>query len=88
LGDHAQRAHLDIGAMAANSGLATLVTVGLTAKWIAEAAVDAGMEMHRVLPVGSAAEAAESLRSLAHEGDMVLLKGSRKLQLEKILESF
>ncbi len=88
LGEHAQRAHLDIGAMAANSGLATLVTVGLTAKWIAEAAVDAGMEMHRVLPVGSATEAAESLHSLAHEGDIVLLKGSRKLQLEKILESF
>ena len=88
LGKHTQRAHLDIGAMAANGGLAMLVTVGQAGKWIAEAAVEAGMEMHRVLPVGSTDEAAESLRSLVQEGDLVLLKGSRKLQLEKILESF
>ncbi len=44
--------------------------------------------MHRVLRVGSAAEAAESLTSLVQDGDMVLIKGSRRLQLEKILESF
>jgi UDP-N-acetylmuramoyl-tripeptide--D-alanyl-D-alanine ligase len=88
LGEHTQRAHLDIGAMAANSGLALLVTVGQAGGWIAEAAVEAGMEMHRVLRVGSAAEAAESLVSLVQDGDMVLIKGSRRLQLEKILESF
>ena len=86
LGEHTRNAHLDIGAMAANSGLALLVAVGQAARWIAEAAVQAGMEMHRVLPVGNAAEAAESLRSFVQEGDLVLLKGSRRLQLEKILE--
>ncbi len=32
LGDHAQQAHLDIGAMAANSGLSLLVTVGQAAR--------------------------------------------------------
>jgi UDP-N-acetylmuramoyl-tripeptide--D-alanyl-D-alanine ligase len=86
LGEHAQRSHLDIGAMAANSGLAVLVTVGQAGRWMAEAAVEAGMETHRVLPVLSATEAAESLRSLVHEGDLVLIKGSRGLRLEKILE--
>ena len=88
LGEHAQDAHLDIGAMAANSGLALLVTVGQSARWIAEAAVEAGMEMHRVLRVNNATEATMSLRALAQEGDLVLLKGSRQLQLEEILESF
>jgi UDP-N-acetylmuramoyl-tripeptide--D-alanyl-D-alanine ligase len=88
LGEHTRNAHLDIGAMAANSGLGMLVTVGQSARWIAEAAVQTGMEMHRVLPLGSTSEAAESLRSLVKEGDLVLLKGSRRLQLEKILESF
>jgi UDP-N-acetylmuramoyl-tripeptide--D-alanyl-D-alanine ligase len=87
LGDHTQRAHLDLGAMAANSDLAFLITVGQAAKWIAEAAVQAGMELHRVLAVTNVAEAAESLRSLLNEGDMVLLKGSRRLQLEKILKA-
>jgi len=88
LGTHAQRAHLDIGAVAANSGLDMLVTVGQMAKWIAEAAAEAGMEVHRVMPVLSTTEAAEIVRALAKEGDTVLLKGSRRVGLEKLLEVF
>jgi UDP-N-acetylmuramoyl-tripeptide--D-alanyl-D-alanine ligase len=88
LGEWAQRAHLDVGAMAANSGLAMLITVGQAARWIAQAAVEAGMERHRVLPVLGRGEAVESLREFVHEGDLVLLKGSRRLGLEKILEAF
>jgi UDP-N-acetylmuramyl pentapeptide synthase len=38
--------------------------------------------------VATAGEAAETLRALAHEGDFVLIKGSRKLQLERMLEEF
>ena len=86
LGAQTKTAHLDLGAIAANSSLATLITVGQTAQWIAEGAVEAGMEKHRILPVLGATEAAEVLRALAKEGDLVLLKGSRKVALEKILE--
>jgi UDP-N-acetylmuramoyl-tripeptide--D-alanyl-D-alanine ligase len=88
LGEHAQREHLNMGAMAANSGLRVLITVGQAARWIAEGAVDAGMETHCVLPVLNVTEAAESLCSLVREGDMVLIKGSRGLRLERILEEF
>ena len=88
LGARARQAHLDMGAMAANCGLALLVTVGQAGRWIAEAAVEAGMEMHRVLPLATATEAAESLVPLVREGDLVLVKGSRRLQLETILEVF
>ncbi len=88
LGEWTQQAHLDIGAMAANAGLGMLITVGQAARWIAQAAVEAGLETHRVLPVLGGTEATESLRALLHEGDLVLLKGSRRLRLETILESF
>jgi UDP-N-acetylmuramoyl-tripeptide--D-alanyl-D-alanine ligase len=88
LGEHAQREHLNIGALAANCGLRMLITVGRAARWIAEGAIDAGMETHCVLPVPNATEAAESLCSLVREGDMVLIKGSRGLRLERILEEF
>ena len=47
----------------------------------------AGMEMHRVLHVNNVTEAALSLRSLVREDDLVLLKGSRRMELEKILET-
>jgi len=88
LGEWTRSAHSDIGAMAANCGLALLVTVGQSARLIAQAAVEAGMETHRVLPLATTTEAGETIRTLAREGDFVLIKGSRRLQLERILEEF
>jgi UDP-N-acetylmuramoyl-tripeptide--D-alanyl-D-alanine ligase len=88
LGKWTRSAHCDIGAMAANSGLALLVTVGQSARLIAQAAIEAGMETHRVLPLTTTAEAREAIRALAREGDFVLVKGSRQLRLERILEEF
>jgi len=88
LGEWTQPAHCDIGAMAANCGLALLVTVGQSARLIAQAAIEAGMETHRVLPLATAREAGETIRALVHEGDLVLIKGSRRLQLERILEEY
>jgi UDP-N-acetylmuramyl pentapeptide synthase len=46
------------------------------------------MEAHRVLPVIDAAQAADLLRWLLRDGDFVLLKGSRGVKLETILEAF
>jgi UDP-N-acetylmuramoyl-tripeptide--D-alanyl-D-alanine ligase len=88
LGAHTRQAHLDLGAMAANSGLELLVTVGQAAKWMAEAAMDAGMDTCRIVPVLSAREAAEALYSVVRAGDTVLLKGSRRVGLEKVLALF
>jgi UDP-N-acetylmuramoyl-tripeptide--D-alanyl-D-alanine ligase len=88
LGEWTQSAHGDIGAMAANCGLALLITVGQCARLIAQAAIEAGMETHRVLPLATTAEAEETVRTLVQEGDFVLVKGSRRLQLERIVEGY
>jgi UDP-N-acetylmuramyl pentapeptide synthase len=74
--------------MAANCGLALLVTVGQSGRLIAEAAVEAGMETHRVVALGTATEAGETIRALARADDLVLVKGSRQLQLERVVEEF
>jgi len=88
LGEWTQSAHSDIGAMAANCGLTLLITVGQSARLIAQAAIEAGMETHRVLPLGTTVEAGETVRTLAQDGDFVLVKGSRRLQLERIVEEY
>jgi UDP-N-acetylmuramoyl-tripeptide--D-alanyl-D-alanine ligase len=88
LGEHAPAAHLEIGALAAQAGLALLVAVGPQAKLIADGAVNRGMESHRVLPVNDARQAADLLRWLLRDGDFVLLKGSRGMKLEQILQAF
>jgi UDP-N-acetylmuramoyl-tripeptide--D-alanyl-D-alanine ligase len=88
LGAHSQAAHLEIGGLAARSQLALLVTVGPNARWIADGAVRGGMEAHRVLPVSDARQAADLLRWLLRDGDFVLVKGSRGMHLERVLETF
>lgn len=88
LGEHSRQAHLDIGALAARTGVALLVAVGERGKWIADGAVNRGMEAHRVLPVSDAGQAADMLRWLLRDGDFVLLKGSRAVKLERVLEAF
>jgi UDP-N-acetylmuramoyl-tripeptide--D-alanyl-D-alanine ligase len=86
LGPWTEKAHREIGVLAADCGLSLLVTVGQSARLIAQAAVEAGLDTHRVLPVATVVEAAETLRLFVRERDFVLVKGSRRLQLEKILE--
>lgn len=87
LGEWSESAHRQVGELAAQSELTLLLTVGPRAKQIAEAALAAGMEMHRVLILQDAVEAQDAARGLLKEGDFVLVKGSRKLGLERILES-
>jgi len=86
LGAWTEPAHRGVGSLAAGCGLALLVTVGSSARLIAEAAVEAGMDSQVVLPVATTEEAAEMLRLLLREDDFVLVKGSRRLQLERIVE--
>jgi len=86
LGEWSGPVHREVGQLAAKSELALLLTVGPLAKEIAAAAIAAGMEMHRVLILQDAAEAQDAVRGLVREGDFVLLKGSRKLELERVLE--
>jgi UDP-N-acetylmuramoyl-tripeptide--D-alanyl-D-alanine ligase len=86
LGAWTERAHLEIGAMAAHCGLAFLLTVGPSARLIAQAAIESGMDPQCVMPLATRGEAAKTLRMLVHEDDFVLVKGSRRLELEKIVE--
>ena len=72
----------------AAAGLALLVTVGPNAQGIAAGARAAGLGADRVVAVPDAAEAAATLRWLLRDGDFVLLKGSRGIHLEKVLEAF
>ena len=46
------------------------------------------MPKERVFAAGSHAEAAELLKKLSQPGDAVLIKGSRGMKMEKILEEF
>ena len=88
LGAHTVPAHREIGELAAQTGLALLVAVGPHARGIADGALAAGLGAQCVVAVADAAEAAATLRWRLRDGDFVLLKGSRGVHLEKVLEAF
>jgi len=88
LGTAAVDAHRSLGATTARLGVDLVITLGTFAKYAAEGAIDAGMPKDRVLEAGSQAEAAALLKKLSRPGDVVLIKGSRGMKMEKILEEF
>jgi UDP-N-acetylmuramoyl-tripeptide--D-alanyl-D-alanine ligase len=81
-------AHRAIGATAARLGVDLVITLGPLAKQIGKGAIDAGMPKDRVLEAGTQAEAAALLMQRSRPGDAVLIKGSRGMKMEKILEAF
>lgn len=84
LGDQSQKAHFDMGIAAARMGVDWLIGVGPKAQAIAEAAKWAGIPL--VHWCGETEEAVELLRSGLHPKDCVLVKGSRGMHTDRIVE--
>jgi UDP-N-acetylmuramoyl-tripeptide--D-alanyl-D-alanine ligase len=87
LGSLTELAHFRIGEEVANLGLDELLTVGPRAKRIAEGATAQGMARSAARSVESATEAAALVAAEAKPGDAVLVKASRVMGLEMVVEA-
>jgi UDP-N-acetylmuramyl pentapeptide synthase len=88
LGPSSREEHRMVGRIAARLGVDVLITVGPQAKQMLEGAREAGMRSERLFAAGSHAEAAARLAKESKNGDAVLIKGSRGMKMEKVLEEF
>jgi UDP-N-acetylmuramoyl-tripeptide--D-alanyl-D-alanine ligase len=86
LGSLSELAHFRIGEEVAGLPIDVLVTVGELARRIGEGALAEGADRRTVRPCATADEAAEVLDDLLQPGDVVLVKASRSLGLERIVE--
>ncbi len=86
LGPRATLFHREAGESIARFSFDLVVTVGEMAEKIAVGAVKGGFSPSKVKSFGATREAGEFLRGTLKEGDTVLLKGSRGMQMEKVLE--
>ncbi|HMQ33570.1 MAG TPA: UDP-N-acetylmuramoyl-tripeptide--D-alanyl-D-alanine ligase [Chloroflexaceae bacterium] len=84
LGAAEEAGHRDVGRRAAEVA-AALVAVGGRAAWIAEAARAAGLPAERVVACPTNEAALAALRTLLRPGDYVLIKGSRGMEMERIV---
>jgi UDP-N-acetylmuramoyl-tripeptide--D-alanyl-D-alanine ligase len=85
LGQHAQNAHKKIGILAARAGIAGLYATGEFAGTVAEGAAGAGMD-HTKIFVGTKEQIVETLKERSGPGDWVLVKGSRLMAMERVVE--
>lgn len=86
LGSLTELAHFDIGELVARSSIDVLVTVGPKASRIADGARAEGMDAEVVRPCATAEEALEVLDDVVERGDVVLVKASRVMGLERVVE--
>jgi UDP-N-acetylmuramoyl-tripeptide--D-alanyl-D-alanine ligase len=86
LGERAPEFHRQAGKKAVEFGWDILVTVGPLARQMAEGARTAGMAEDRILSFSSTEEAAAALASIIEDGDLVLVKGSRGVRTDRLVE--
>ena len=86
LGSLAELAHFQLGEQIARARIDALVTVGPRASRIADGARAQGMDRASVRPCATPDEASEVLDDLLEPGDVVLVKASRVMGPERVVE--
>ena len=84
LGEAAPSAHREAGRRIADSGASWLFTMGIHAKDVKEGAIATGMPSNRVIISKTHDELTTKIIQEIKSKDMVFLKGSRRMQFEKV----
>ena len=85
LGEYTREAHLKVGKMAAES-VHMLFTVGNRARIIAESALDNGMSGEIVVQCENARDAGREVLKVLKAGDVIYIKGSQGMRLERAVK--
>ncbi len=86
LGRHTNDAHRAIGKLVHGSA-SILVTVGLRAKQCAEGAREDGMKDAKIFEMENALEAAECIKKMIKPGDIIFIKGSQGMRMERTVKA-
>ena len=85
LGRFSSEEHEKIGHLAAKTSN-LLITVGVRARQIAQGALDIGMDESAILQYEDAVQAGRELQGFLQAGDVVLVKASQGVRLERVVE--
>jgi UDP-N-acetylmuramoyl-tripeptide--D-alanyl-D-alanine ligase len=86
LGQYEQRGHEMVGIRAAEV-VDELVTVGERARMIAQAALDEGLPVGKITLLDQAEQAIQYLQPVLQAGDIVLVKGSNMMRMDRIVSA-
>jgi UDP-N-acetylmuramoyl-tripeptide--D-alanyl-D-alanine ligase len=86
LGDISAVAHRETGRLAADLGIDFLFALGERADDVARGAEEGGMSPERVRIVRDCRDVAGHVNEMLASGDCVLVKGSRAMKMERVVE--
>jgi UDP-N-acetylmuramoyl-tripeptide--D-alanyl-D-alanine ligase len=86
LGETSPDLHRNVGRQCAQRGVDWLLAVQGDARFLVEGAVEGGIPKDRAVFYSTPQEASERCLTLLRPGDLVLVKGSRGVHLEKVIE--
>ncbi len=86
LGSFTEEAHLKVGQAAFENKINILVTVGVRAKKIAEGAEVSGMNQEQIFSFADNLSAGKFLQEEIRSGDIILIKGSQGMRMEKVVK--
>jgi UDP-N-acetylmuramoyl-tripeptide--D-alanyl-D-alanine ligase len=87
LGAETGRLHREVGQFLATQGLSRLIACGALGREIAEGARQGGMAGVQIDEVDDAAAAADHLKKTLRQGDVVLVKASRGMKMEQVVQT-
>ncbi len=79
-------AHRELGRRAAEAGVDLLVIYGQHRAEVAEGAREAGLQAPQLFPVATKEEGARLLQDYLKPGDWLLVKGSRSMHMESLID--
>ena len=88
LGEGTEKAHREIGMLFGSLGINKLCLVGKLADFYAEGAWESGMHPDDVIIYEDVVDAAEFIESIKRPGDIILVKGSRAVGMEKVVQGY
>jgi len=86
LGKQEAEFHRQAGRTVVRNNWDLLITVGPLSRHTAEGALLEGLKKENIISFDNSIEAAEKINELIRKGDLVLIKGSRGIKMEKIVK--
>jgi len=86
LGERVEEMHEGIGSLMAQTGVGAIFLRGRFSWAVAEGAIRGGMPINRILLPEISEEIVTRLKSSLKKGDWVLVKGSRKMRMEEVVQ--
>ncbi len=86
LGGYSEQGHKEVGRRAVKDKIDKLIAVGERARDIARGAEKAGMLADNIFHFARAEEAGKFIQERINEGDLILVKGSQGMRMEKVVK--